>query len=161
MLFRSDYPCGVFMAILRKRKFFVPVHFLVDLPELYQIQTVIERVDETGGIDFNRLTFTDNICLDEEGKLSAIRTGCEAASPAPASVLGKYFYLENGVYKAKEHIPTLHTVAQLREILYREGFWCDGLHYVRFKRSSGSARVGKCLFIDERLYRQMHQCEFL
>jgi len=41
------------MAVLRKRKFFVPVHFLVDLPELYQIQTVIERIDEPGGIDFS------------------------------------------------------------------------------------------------------------
>lgn len=111
------------------------------------------------GYDINKLTFTDSICLDEDGKLAAIQTGCAAASPAPASVLGKYFYLEDGVYKAKEHIPTLHTVAQLREILYDEGFWCDGLHYIRFKRSSGSARVGKCLFIDERLYRQMHQWE--
>ena len=33
------------------------------------------------------------------------------------------------------------------------------IHYVRFKRTSGSARVGKCLFIDERLYAKMHEWE--
>ena len=31
----------------------------------------------------------------------------------------------------------------------------DGIHYVRYKRSAGSSREGKCLFIDERLYKAM------
>lgn len=35
----------------------------------------------------------------------------------------------------------------------------DGIHYVRYKRSSGSSRVGKCLFIDELLYPKMHEWE--
>ena len=43
----------------------------------------------------------------------------------------------------------------LREHFYRDGFCVDGVHYVRYKRSAGSSREGKCLFIDERLYRAM------
>lgn len=31
----------------------------------------------------------------------------------------------------------------------------DGVHYVRHKRSAGSLREVKCLFIDERLYKAM------
>ena len=35
------------------------------------------------------------------------------------------------------------------------GFYLDGIHYVRYKRSAGSSREVKCLFIDERLYKAM------
>ena len=44
---------------------------------------------------------------------------------------------------------------KLREYLYENGFYLGGVHYVRYKRSSGSSRQGKCLFIDERLYYHM------
>ena len=47
---------------------------------------------------------------------------------------------------------TIKTSAELRHELYEHGFDCNGEHYVRAKRSSGSARVGKCLFINEKLY---------
>ncbi len=43
----------------------------------------------------------------------------------------------------------------LREHFYNNGFNLDGVHYVRYKRSAGSSREGKCLFIDERLYKYM------
>lgn len=41
--------------------------------------------------------------------------------------------------------------AALREYLYKNGFKCDGVEYVRYKRSSGSSRVGKCLFVNKLL----------
>ena len=44
---------------------------------------------------------------------------------------------------------------ELREYFYDKGFYLDGVHYVRYKRSSGSSRQGKCLFIDERVYHYM------
>lgn len=53
----------------------------------------------------------------------------------------------------------LLTVAQLRNRLYQDGFTCDGIVFRRFKRSSGSSRIGKCLFIDEQLYPRMHKWE--
>ena len=43
----------------------------------------------------------------------------------------------------------------LREHFYANGFCVDGVHYVRYKRSAGSSREGKCLFIGERLFRAM------
>lgn len=46
-------------------------------------------------------------------------------------------------------------IRQLREYFYENGFHIDGIHYVRYKRSTGSSREGKCLFIDERLYKAM------
>ena len=42
--------------------------------------------------------------------------------------------------------------AELRQELYKNGFVCNGVKYCRMKRSTGSARVGKCLFIVEDLY---------
>lgn len=52
---------------------------------------------------------------------------------------------------------TIMKADEIREELYVNGFYVDGVHYVRFKRSSGSARVGKCLFIDEDLYDDMFE----
>lgn len=52
----------------------------------------------------------------------------------------------------------------LRQLLYKDGFhiWIDGelKHFVRYKRSSGSARVGKCLFINEKYHKQMIKWSF-
>lgn len=50
------------------------------------------------------------------------------------------------------YLKTIKTSADLRHDLYENGFICNGQRYVRAKRSSGSARVGKCLFINEKLY---------
>lgn len=50
------------------------------------------------------------------------------------------------------YLKTIKTSADLRHDLYENGFMCNGQRYVRAKRSSGSARVGKCLFINEKLY---------
>ena len=46
---------------------------------------------------------------------------------------------------------------QLREHFYKNGFNLGGIHYVRYKRSSGSSRQGKCLFIDEKLLKAMEK----
>ena len=102
--------------------------------------------------------FDDCICV-RGGKLIGIRVNQPVHSPLPSSVLGKYFYYEDGKYKAKKNIKTLHSVADIRRELYTNGFVCNGIEYVRFKRSSGASRVGKCLFIDRRLYTKMHKWE--
>ena len=47
------------------------------------------------------------------------------------------------------------TLAKIREKLYREGFEIDGIRYVRYKRSAGASRDGRCLFIAEPLYEDM------
>ena len=59
----------------------------------------------------------------------------------------------NYVYKAQDGKSV--NLKALREHFYTNGFYVDGIHYVRYKRSAGSSREGKCLFIDERLQRAM------
>ena len=66
-----------------------------------------------------------------------------------------YFKYKDGKYVLDKKIPTLNTISELREEIYKNGFYCDGVKYTRFKRSGGSSRVGKCLFIEERLYKKM------
>lgn len=104
------------------------------------------------------IALKDNICV-ENGELVAIRIGEPVKEPVAASVLGDYFVFENGTYGLGKTIKVVFTVAQLREHLYTNGFVCDGIHFCRFKRSSGSSRIGKCLFIDDRLYPRMHKWE--
>lgn len=62
-------------------------------------------------------------------------------------------------YKLSGSIKTVKSAKDLRKWCYQNGFICNGLRYCRFKRSGGSARVGKCLFIDERLYPYIHKSE--
>ena len=59
----------------------------------------------------------------------------------------------NYTYKPQNGKPI--KIKELREHFYENGFYLDGVHYVRYKRSAGSSREGKCLFIDERLYKAM------
>ena len=59
----------------------------------------------------------------------------------------------NYTYKPENGKPI--KVKDLRAHFYENGFYLDGVHYVRYKRSAGSSREGKCLFIDERLYKAM------
>ncbi|WP_251316680.1 hypothetical protein [Flintibacter muris] len=110
------------------------------------------------GYAYEDLLFKDCIAM-QDGVLVGIEVDIQVENPVPNDVLGKCFYYEDGMYKAKSNIPILNSVANIREELYKNGFLCDGIRYVRFKRSAGSSRVGKCLFIDERLYRQMHKWE--
>ena len=58
-------------------------------------------------------------------------------------------------YTYKLQVGKAVKIKELREHFYQNGFYLDGIHYVRYKRSAGSSREGKCLFIDERLYKAM------
>lgn len=59
----------------------------------------------------------------------------------------------NYTYKPENGKPV--KIKDLRAHFYQNGFYLGGVHYVRYKRSAGSSREGKCLFIDERLYKTM------
>ena len=78
--------------------------------------------------------------------------------PIDEAVLGKYFSYdtEKKFYKrSKTAIPSSVKCDEIRELLYTDGFDVDGVHYVRYKRSAGASRSGKCLFIAEPLYTDM------
>ena len=106
------------------------------------------------GYRMEDVVLDDCVCI-KDNELVAIKVGEDVHSPIGKDLLGKYFYFTDGKYQAKRNIKNVFGVGDLREQLYEDGFYCNGIHYVRFKRSSGSSRVGKCLFIDEKLYPAM------
>ena len=95
-----------------------------------------------------------------------ISDGAYSTVKAPLSEAyldGLFVYdAELGIYRraekksgAEREIPSLTDRKEIRRRLYEEGFDCDGVHYVRYKRSAGSSREGHCLFIAEPLYADM------
>jgi hypothetical protein len=119
------------------------------------------------GYNLRQLDFVDSVAKIHSDELGFVIVGIKTNQPVENEIenqlLPKGF--ETGVnddgeiiYTAKSQKTTL-TVGKLRRELYVNGFICNGVKYVRFKRSSGSARVGKCLFIDKRLYDKFHEWE--
>ena len=56
--------------------------------------------------------------------------------------------------KAEAAFPP-YTKKTIRAELYSHGFNLNGVHYVRYKRSPGSAKGGSCLFVQEKLYNML------
>lgn len=113
------------------------------------------------GYLYDELNFIDNIALQNDvvvGIITSTPTRQKTLCELPDGFIYKENEYGNSVYEAKNIKSSLST-KQLRSYLYEHGFYCNGYHYVRFKRTSGSARVGKCLFIEESLYPEIHQWE--
>lgn len=119
------------------------------------------------GYDYRSLTFEDCIAKNDDGEIIGIQVGDKVLSPIKE--LPKCFDIVNEEikdkkdktkikeiqkqYKIIKDPKTLKTNSELRKELYKYGFVCNGVKYCRMKRSSGSARVGKCLFINEELFK--------
>ena len=88
----------------------------------------------------------------------AFFSSAKAKGKCPSYFLGYTLALINvsfdHLYRPQTSGKTFDTKA-VRELLYEKGFDCDGVHYVRYKRSAGSSREGQCLFIPEILYPEM------
>lgn len=110
----------------------------------------------------------DHVCVstvDGEPTLIAIDVSFRENSgyapvekPIAEGILGKYFKYDADTrsYKRSDKtIPTDISCREIREHLYTHGFDIDGIHYVRYKRSAGASRDGRCLFIVEPLYADM------
>ena len=111
---------------------------------------------------------TDHVCirtLDGKPTLVAIETPlnqdrhyASVEHPISAELLGKYFVYdaEKREYKRSDkEMPSIVKKEKIREHLYTHGFDIDDIHYVRYKRSAGSSRDGRCLFIADPLYQDM------
>ena len=119
------------------------------------------------GYDYRNLVFEDCIAKNENGEIVGIQISDKVLSPI--SELPNCFCVEDveikdkkdkakikeiqKQYKKIKEPKTLKTNAELRKELYKHGFICNGAKYCRMKRSSGSSRVGKCLFINEPLFK--------
>lgn len=113
------------------------------------------------GYLLEELIFEDSIAVDD-GDVVGVVTSTPTKKPTSYELPDGFVYIENEkgeyVYSTKT-IGVTYSRKDLRDYLYENGFNCNGNHYVRFKRTSGSARVGKCLFIEEKLYPKMHKWE--
>lgn len=105
------------------------------------------------GCDPGHLDFRDCIARDSEGEIAGIQLGCPPLSPVRD--LPSCFEASDTGYRLVKSPATLLNTAGLRTELYADGFLGDGVRYCRMKRSSGSARQGKCLFVDEKLYKPL------
>lgn len=108
------------------------------------------------GYRYRDCEFTDGVCV-RNGELIAIQTNVEVREPVSKEILGDIFTYSDGYYIQVGSIPTIMDKAELRNYLYTNGFKCDGIEYVRYKRSSGSSRIGKCLFINKTLADDMQE----
>lgn len=118
------------------------------------------------GYDYRNLVFEDCIAKNDNGEIVGIQV--ENKVNSPIAELPNYFSIVEveikdkkdktkvkeiqKQYKKTKEPKTLKTNAELRKELYKNGFICNKVKYCRMKRSSGSARVGKCLFINEKLF---------
>ncbi len=106
------------------------------------------------GYDFRDCEFEDGVCI-ADGILIGIQTNVEIKTPLGADILPPYFRFVDGCYILAGEPPVVKNKAELRQDLYENGFYCDGIYYVRYKRSTGSSRVGKCLFVNELISKRM------
>ena len=119
------------------------------------------------GYDYRNLVFKDCIAKNENDEIVGIQIGNKVSNPI--FDLPICFSIEDveikdkkdktkvketqKQYKKAKEPKTIKTNAELRKELYKDGFICNNIKYCRMKRSSGSARVGKCLFINEPLFK--------
>ena len=108
------------------------------------------------GYNYHNCVMQDGVCVID-GKLIAIQTNVQVNNPLSEDILGAYFTYNQGFYEQVGQIDTLLNKSDLRQYLYEHGFTCDGIDYVRYKRSSGSSRVGKCLFVMKSLADKMSE----
>lgn len=117
------------------------------------------------GYDYRNLKFEDCIAKNDSGDIVGIKikekVSCVIDTPSPfKSKEVKIYDKKNknvikevqNIYIKKGEPKVLKTNADLRKDLYEHGFVCDGINYCRMKRSAGSARVGKCLFVNSELF---------
>lgn len=121
------------------------------------------------GYELSKAEFNNCICKDElTGEIIGVQTNQWIDKKYLCDNLPPQFSYKEKIHKeTSRHIiiyilktsanKTIVDVAALRNILYKDGFKCDGRNYVRFKRSSGSSRVGKCLFIEKNLSKHMQK----
>ena len=109
-------------------------------------------------VDFRTAEFEDSVWT-VNGKLLGVQVNQPVKNPLDPEILGKGFELVDGKYVCTGKFKTVLTARAIREWVYENGFYMDGIHYIRYKRSAGSARTGKCLFINEKLYPLIHKWE--
>lgn len=113
-----------------------------------------------GALDYSLEALKISEINDNEFKYD--NTDKKQRTKAVVNVTFKYAIKEKVKSKKGNEVErTIKSTKEIREDLYKKGFILDGCKYVRFKRSSGASRVGKCLFIKEKYYKDMMKWSYM
>ncbi len=107
----------------------------------------------------NKYEITDNICISGDKILAVITYVQASANKLPVGYCNFGFDADNNCYTFKQ-AKTILSTADLRDRLYDKGFTMlnakgNPIEYVRYKRSAGMSRIGKCYFIRKEMYKKM------
>ncbi|WP_313069806.1 hypothetical protein [Lacrimispora sp.] len=164
-IYYKKYRKNDFYFTIKKHKYSVNV---INLTFKYSIKDWNQMNKNTFvkfGYDYRKLEFEDCIAKNSNGEIVGIQINgkvihaIDLPKPFKSNEVNipdkkdKSAIKEIQTQYVKQGEPkTILTNAQLRNDLYKNGFICNGINYCRMKRSTGSARVGKCLFINETLF---------
>lgn len=158
-IYYKQYRRNDFMFTIKKHKYSTQV---INLTFKYSVKEWNQMNKNTFvkfGYDYRELVFEDCIAMNDDGDIVGVKVGepvFEINDKLSRPFVVTYIDDKNGKYvsyKLKGEPKVLKTNSQLRNELYKNGFVCNGVKYCRMKRSTGSARVGKCLFINETLFK--------
>lgn len=127
------------MLTLKKDKYYVHYQSNIDTNELKEI------------------VFTDGLYIKED-RIDAVKIGdvCNKTTKLPK---GFKKDKDNKIILTTSGFEIVDSADKIREKLYQDGFKLEfpkeTIEYVRYKRSGGASRVGKCLFIRKELYKSM------
>lgn len=160
-IYYKQYRRNDFMFTIKKHKYSTQV---INLTFKYSVKEWNQMNKNTFvkfGYDYRELVFEDCIAMNDDGDIVGVKVGepvFEINDKLSRPFVVTYIDDKNDKYvsyKLKGEPKVLKTNSQLRNELYKNGFVCNGVKYCRMKRSTGSARVGKCLFINETLFKSI------
>ena len=107
----------------------------------------------------NEYGITDNICINGDEILAVITYAPVSNNNLPVGCRNFGFDADKNYYTFKQ-AKTILSTSDLRDLLYENGFTMlnakgNPIEYVRYKRSAGMSRVGKCYFIRKEMYKKM------
>ncbi len=114
------------------------------------------RVIDSFGYEYEIM---DNICINGDEILAVITYIPVHKNNLPVGCRNFGFDAGNNHYTFKQ-AKTILSTSDLRNRLYENGFTMlnakgNPVEYVRYKRSAGMSRVGKCWFIRKEMYKKM------
>lgn len=169
-VFKKCFGTNESFSFMMKGKEYTPwiinVTFKFSIKEFNRYTTTINKksypVYVKYGYRLTDITFDDCVAKNENGEVVGVI--CKKEVLGIEKIKGfkavtEYNEKEDRMvsYYKETTFKKIYSADDIRYELYENGFYIDGVHYVRFKRSSGSARVGKCLFIREELYPYMFE----
>lgn len=121
--------------------------------------------------DLKEIEFKNGLYIDEKDNIIAVKL--DEIGDKNIKLPKGFKYDKNDDYRIKlttSGFNVIDSADDIREKLYKNGFKLEFdnknkknevVEYVRFKRSGGASRVGKCLFIRQELYKKILEWSYM